>query len=93
MRTVDDALPYVCVAKWNGELYVGGGPLGLFRRIGNTNQLDHIKPNVKAVGFDAREHLVITAENAIIGTHDGQTFRGAGINSLAKATGTIDIME
>lgn len=92
-RTLDERLPYACVAKWQGELWVGGGPLGLFRRVGNTDQLELYKPKVLATSFDARESLIATTDNAIVGTSDGQNFRGSAINALCDLTKTMDILE
>lgn len=92
-RTVDDRLPFACVAKFADELFVGGRSLGLYRRIGKTAQLDHIKPNVHASSFDARRSLVITCPSAIVGTDDGQNFRGAAVNAVLNGTNTIDIAE
>ncbi len=90
-RTQDERLPFTCVAKWQGELYVGGGPLGLFRRHGVSNQHDHIKPNVKATSFDSRVSLVITMDGGIAGTADGQSFKGAAMGTLLETTSHIDI--
>lgn len=92
-RTVDERLPYACVAKWHDDLYVGGGPLGLFRRVGTTDQLELYKPKVKATSFDARESLIATTDHAITGTVDGQSFRGSAINALHDLTNTQDIEE
>jgi hypothetical protein len=90
-RTMDERLPYHCVAKWHDELWVGGGPLGLFRRKGKTDELELLKPKVGATSFDARDDLVITCDNRIVGTGDGANFRAAGIDILAKQTAAIDI--
>lgn len=93
-RTVDDRLPYTSVVKWNDQLWVGGGPQGLLRRIGNTNQLELVKPNIRAVCLEARAgSLLITADNMIAGTMDGQSFRAAAIDMLHKLTNTVDIAE
>lgn len=93
-RSIDDRLPYTCVAKWNGDLWVGGGAQGLFRRVGQTDQLELIKPNIRAASFDTRGgSLLITADNMIAGTTDGQAFRGAAINALLNMTNTRDIEE
>jgi hypothetical protein len=73
------------VAKWRGELWIGGGPQGLFKRVANTRQLDLIKPNVKAVSLDARQTLVMGTEDWVCGTSDGQTFQAAGANFLREA--------
>jgi hypothetical protein len=90
-RTMDERLPFTCVAKWHDQLWVGGGPLGLFRRIGKTDQLECVRQKIFATSFDAREDLVITAETMIAGTSEGTNFRASGINSLMQMTGTIDI--
>lgn len=93
-RTIDDRLPYTCVAKWNDQLWVGGGAQGLFRRIGQTDQLELVKPNIRAASFDIRGgSLLITADNLIGGTMDGVNFRGAAINALCNLTNTRDIEE
>lgn len=92
-RSIDDRLPYTCVAKWNDTLWVGGGAQGLFRRVGQTDQLELFKPKVRAASFDARQTLVVTTANAIVGTLDGQSFRGSGIDSLLQMTATMDIAE
>lgn len=93
-RTIDDRLPFTCVAKWNDQLWVGGGAQGLFRRIGATDQLELVKEGIRAASFDIRGNtLLITADIAIAGTTDGQSFRGAGINMLSSLTNTIDIAE
>jgi hypothetical protein len=90
-RTMDDRLSYTCVAKWNGEVWVGGGPLGLFRRVGKTNQLELVKDKVHPSSFDARKDLVITCANRIVGTSDGVNFRASGKDILMQLTGTMDI--
>jgi hypothetical protein len=90
-RTRDERLPFTCVAKWQGELYVGAGPLGLFRRQGASNVLDHIKPNICATSLDARVELVITCDNRVSGTDDGQNFRSSGTDLLQTLTSNSDI--
>ena len=70
---------------------MGGGPLGLFRRHGGSNQLDHIKPNVKATRFDSRASLVSTMDGGLTGTADGQSFKGAAMGTLLETTSHVDI--
>lgn len=91
-RTPDDRLPYACVAKFAGELFVGGGPLGLFRRVGKTDQLELIKPNIQATGFEVRGGaLIITAPTKIVGTADGLKFQSTVVDVVLNATNTVDI--
>lgn len=71
-------IPLLAVAKWKGELWIGGGASGLLRRIGETDQLEVVKPNVHAIGFDARHDLVISCSNMIVGTSDGLKYWGTG---------------
>jgi hypothetical protein len=71
-------LPLHAVAKWRGDLWIGGGAQGLFKRVGTTGQLDCIKPNIKAFALDARKDLVMTMNELIVGTSDGQAFTGVG---------------
>ena len=93
-RTIDDRLPYTCVIKFADELFVGGGSLGLFRRVGLTDELELYKPKVMATSFEARAgSLVITTPFAICGTNDGQDFQGSAINSVLNQTNTINIEE
>ena len=93
-RTVDDRLPYACVAKFADELFVGGGSLGLFRRVGKTEQLEHIKPNIHATHFEVRDNaLTITVPSKVIGTFDGQGFRSTAVDAVLNGTGHINIEE
>jgi hypothetical protein len=78
-------MPLHAVAKWKGELWIGGGAQGLFKRVGSSSQLDLIKPNVHATSLDARKDLVIGTNIYVAGTSDGQNFKAAGINSLQDA--------
>jgi hypothetical protein len=92
-RTIDDRFPYTCVRKFAGELWVGGGKLGLFRRKGKTNELENFKPKITATAMESRSSLIITCENKIAGTSDGQSFRSTANDHLLNTTGHIDIAE
>lgn len=93
-RTVDDRFPYTCVAKLGDQLWVGGGKMGLFRRKGKTNELELVKPNIRAGSMESRTgSLLITADNMIAGTSDGVGFRAAAIDMLFNLTNTRDIEE
>ena len=93
-RTIDDRLPFACVAKFAGELFVGGRSLGLYKRIGKTDQLDHIKPNIHASSFEVRAgQLIITTPSKIVGTADGQSFFSVAADTVLNGTNTVDIFE
>jgi hypothetical protein len=58
---------------------VGAGPLGLFRRKGNTDELEIFKDKVKAVSFSARENwLTMTCPDKVVFSADGVRFRSKG---------------
>lgn len=78
-------VPLSAVARWKGELWIGAGTFGLLRRVGTTNQLEVVKPNIHAIGFDARHNLVISCPDLIASTADGVNFRGTGKGMLLKA--------
>ncbi|MBX3275686.1 MAG: hypothetical protein KF729_35830 [Sandaracinaceae bacterium] len=93
-RTVDERLPFACVIKFADELFVGGHTLGLYRRIGSTDQLDHIKPDIHASSFEARAgSLIITVPDEIIGTTDGEAFFGTAFEAIKESTAGVDIYE
>jgi len=88
-----EGMPAEAVARFKGELYIGGGSLGLFRRVGTSGDLELIKPNVGATHFDARHDLVITCEKVIVGTSDNTAFAGANVNFLCQHTADKDIIQ
>lgn len=64
------------VAKWNDELWVAtGGPLGLCKWDG-SDALVSIKDNLQALQLDARDDLVMITRTHVVGTADGQLFKG-----------------
>ena len=77
-------IPLSAVAKWQEQLWVGGGTSGLLRRVGKTDQLEVVKPNVHAIGFDARHELVISCSDRISGTADGVNFSSIGQGTVLK---------
>jgi len=77
------------VAKFAGELWVGASRLGLWQRIGKTNEYVCVKPNVPAVSFDTRgPEFLIGAETLIASTVDGKKFVGSGAGVIANSRGT-----
>ena len=81
------------VAKWRGELWIGAGAGGLCRRVGTTSEIEVVKPNVWAMSFDARWDLVIVTQSEIVGTADGSSFIGFGLDSLAELRAGAGLME
>ncbi len=86
-------LPAFAVAKFRDQLFVAGGPLGLFRHCGSARPLELIKPNIKATWFDARGDLVITCDTEIDGTADGEAFFGTAEDFLCQTTADLEILD
>jgi hypothetical protein len=77
------------VAKFAGELWVGASRLGLWQRVGKTDDYVCVKPNIPAVSFDTRgTELLIGAQTTIASTTDGKKFTGAGAGMVADNRGT-----
>jgi hypothetical protein len=74
------------VAKFRDELWLAGDQSGLLRVKGRTKEVEAVKPNVKALSFDARKELLISCSNMIVGTADGKKFMSAGQSSLEQLT-------
>jgi len=72
--------PLHCVARWRDEVWVGGGPGGLFKLVDGSLEL--FKPRALAERFDTRGYLLVTAPNAIIETRDGSDFQGTLLKAL-----------
>ena len=93
-RTVDERIPYACVIKFADELFVGGGPLGLFRRRGQTEELELVQPEAYATHFEARSGaLIVTTPTRLMGSTDGQKFDSTMTDAILKATNAVDIAE
>ena len=74
--------PLFGVAKWNGDLWVGGAEHGLMQLDGT--KLVTVKPNIKAEMLDARGSLLISSPLAIAGTSDGAAYTGVQMPVLAR---------
>ena len=77
-------IPLSAVAKWQEQLWIGGGASGLLRRVGKTDQLEVVRPNVHAIGFDARHELVISCSDKIVVTADGANFSAIGVGVVLR---------
>lgn len=80
------ATPFSSVAKFAGEVFVAANELGLMRRVSGGGALEVFKPKVTGVHMEARESLIVTCDNIVAGTFDGQDFKGAAKNQLALLT-------
>ncbi|MGN6105441.1 MAG: hypothetical protein ACTHU0_10080, partial [Kofleriaceae bacterium] len=75
--------PLLGVAKWNNELWVAAGRLGLFKRT-DKGKLECVKPNLRAVDLDARKDLIISCDDMIATTKTGKSFTATGQDCLLK---------
>jgi|GEM_PF-6193940 len=79
------------VAKFAGELWVGAGRLGLWKRKEKTNEYECLKPNIAAVSLDTRgKEMVIGGHTFIAWTLDGKAFKTTGIDVVANQRGESD---
>jgi hypothetical protein len=86
--------PLLCVAKFAGHLWLAGGPQGVLRRVGSTDELEVVKPNVPATWFDVQgDHLLVTCDEKIVGTADGANWMGAAKGSYASIVGNSPILD
>jgi len=85
-RLLWDKGPIWDVAKHSGELWLAGDAQGLLRLKDASNEVEVVKPNVKAISFDARRDLIITCSDMIACTTDGINFRASGMGMLEKLT-------
>jgi hypothetical protein len=74
--------PMFGVAKWRGEVWVGAAEHGLMKLAGA--KLVPVKPNIKAEKLDAREDLLVSSPQAIVGTSDAASFRGIPVSGVAE---------
>jgi hypothetical protein len=72
------------VAKWKGELWLGGEEAGLLKLDGKSNKIEAFKPKVFTRAIEARKHMLIAAENRIVISQDGQEFYSVGKNALLE---------
>ncbi len=75
--------PLAAVAVFQGKLWIGAWTLGLFRRAARSNRFEPLKPNLHAVHLDVRGSLVISCDDMIAGTDDGNDFFATGDGWLA----------
>ncbi|MGE0784922.1 MAG: hypothetical protein AB7S26_04475 [Sandaracinaceae bacterium] len=93
-QSVGQELPFACVAKCFDEVWVGGAAMGLFRRVGRTDQLELVRDDIGATSFDVHgDSLLITADTFIASTQDGQSYRDAAVDLLVTLTDMVDIRE
>lgn len=76
--------PLQDVAKFKGNVWIGGNETGLLRLVGTSTELEVVKPNIDADQFDARQDLLMAAGNRIVATPDGASFTGIGKGVLRK---------
>ncbi len=69
-----EGVPLHAVATWRGEVWVGAGVAGLFKRTGTGIHLECVDPTATALCLDAREQLIAACLYKIVGTDDGSTF-------------------
>lgn len=78
--------PLFAVAWWGDALWVAARQWGLLRRVGTSDVLEPVQPELWAMSLEAREGLLITATHCIAGTRDGETFTTAGDGILDDLT-------
>lgn len=74
------------VAVFGGSVWIAAGEAGLMRLKGTSNQLETIKPNVKALSFDVRGQFLITCPDKIVESSDGTSFRSCCQQALEQHT-------
>ena len=79
------------VAWWKGELWVGAGIHGLWRRDGRSPRMIQVDPDLRAVAFDARERLLMATEHDVTETRDGVRFERAAVDMVAEARGDEEL--
>ncbi len=72
------------VAKFAGELWLGGEQAGLLKLDGKTNKIEVIKPKVLTRAIEARKELLIAAEDRVVYSADGESFRSVGSGAFPK---------
>lgn len=72
------------VAKFGGEVWVGGQKKGLLKR--ERNVLVTVNPDLHANALDSRKVLLITTYDEIAETTDGKTFstKGKGVLAMVR---------
>lgn len=72
-QTAEHDAPIHGVAKYAGRVWLGAGRDGLMELSGSS--IVSVQPDLKAVKFDARDALVISARDKVAQTTDGESFR------------------
>ncbi len=72
------------VARWQGELWVACSRLGLWKRIGSSDQFDRYKPKLDAVSLDVRDGIVVACKHKVSSSADGAAFRSTAVEHLLK---------
>ncbi|NOU29626.1 MAG: hypothetical protein HOO96_17110 [Polyangiaceae bacterium] len=72
------------VAKFEGSVWVAGMRSGLLRLVGNTAELEVVKPQLKANSLDARGELLLACPDKVAGTANGKDFFSNGAGYLEK---------
>jgi hypothetical protein len=80
------ATPFSSVAKFKGEVYIGANDVGLMKRASGGGAVEEFKPKVGAVHMDVGENLIVTCEDMIVGSADGQGFKSAAKGQFAVLT-------
>jgi hypothetical protein len=72
-RARSDA-PLVGVARWQGDVWLGGESAGLLRLKGKSKKIEVVKPNIPTRYFESREQLLIANPEHIIFSATGKRF-------------------
>jgi hypothetical protein len=68
------------VTKWGGEVWVAAGQMGLARL--RDNNLEIVKPEIRARRVVAGDSLIIVTHDAVLETTDLENFREIGIDAM-----------
>jgi hypothetical protein len=70
------------VAKWKGEVYVGGAGEGLLKLV--RNKLVPVDPEIKAERIDARGELIVSSPGAVAVSADGKEFKRLRVKNVEE---------
>lgn len=81
VAVLGQGLPIFAVAKFLDEVYVGGGPLGLWKKQGPSGELAVVKADIKATQLEARaDSLYIVDTDDVILTLNAEDYEGFDVN-------------
>lgn len=80
------AAPFSGVAKFQGEVYIGANGLGVMKRAPGGGGVIDFKQNIPATALEVRDNLIFTTDEVIVGTSDGERFKGAAKGSFGRHT-------